>query len=78
MNKKDLKDGMLLQVRDGGTYYYLKDKMFYWTGRNEYGDYFVSDFYYDNDLKCVHDKRLDIMKIYYMDELIWERGDIGG
>ena len=74
MNRKDIKDGMLLQVRDGGKYYYLKGKMFYWADNNKYGDYFVSGFYYDDNLKCTCDKSLDIMKIYYMDELLWERG----
>ena len=73
MNRKDIKDGMLLQVRDGGKYYYLKGKMFYWADNNKYGDYFVSGFYYDDNLKCTCDKSLDIMKIYYMDKLLWER-----
>ena len=73
MNRKDFKDGMLLQVRDGSKYYYLKGKMFYWADNNEYGDYFVSSFYYDDDLKCARDKNLDIMKIHYMDKLLWER-----
>ena len=73
MKLEDIKDGMLLQVRKGDTYYFIKDMMFYWKSRNIYSHYYIRDIY-DNSLKCTCDKDLDIMKIYYMDELIWERG----
>ena len=73
MKLKDLKDGMLLQTRNGGMYYHIKDMMFYWKSKNIYSHYYMSDIY-DNDLKCTCDRDLDIMKIYYMNELLWERG----
>ena len=72
MKLEDIKDGMLLQVRDGTKYYYIKDRMFRLEDRNKHNYYRVNGFY-DADLKCVYDNNFDIMKIYYMDELLWER-----
>ena len=73
MNKKAIKDGMLLQLRDGSEHFYIDGKMFRWKNNKMHECIYV-DAYYDADLKCSCDKSLDIMKIYYMDELIWERG----
>ena len=72
MKLEDIKDGMLLQVRDGSKYYYIKERMFHLEDRNKHNYYRVNGFY-DTDLKCAYDNNFDIMKIYYMDELLWER-----
>ena len=72
MRLEDIKDGMLLQVRDGSKYYYIKDRMFRLEDRNKHNHYRINGFY-DDDLKCGYDNNFDIMKIYYMDELLWER-----
>ena len=72
MNKKAIKDGMLLQLRDGSEHFYIDGKMFRWKNNKMHECIYV-DAYYDADLKCSCDKSLDIMKIYYMDELLWER-----
>ena len=73
MKVKDIKDGMLLITRDGNQYYHIKNRMFYWKDKNRHEYYYVSATYDDN-LKCSCDSGLDIMKIYYMDELLWKRG----
>ena len=72
MNKNDLKDGMKMITRDKSEYYYINNRMFYWKDKNRHEDYHVNELYHD-DLTSTFDKGLDIMKIYYMDELIWER-----
>ena len=72
MNKKAIKDGMLLQLRDGSEHFYIDGKMFRWKNNKMHECIYV-DAYYDADLKCSCDKSLDIMKIYYMNELLWER-----
>ena len=72
MKLEDIKDGMLLQVRDGTKYYYIKDRMFRLEDRNKHNYYRVNGFY-DADLKCVYDNNFDIMKIYYMDQLLCAR-----
>ena len=72
MNKSDLKDGMKIITRDKSEYYYINNRMFYWKDKNRHEDYHVNELYHD-DLTSTFDKCLDIMKIYYMNELIWER-----
>ena len=72
MNKNDLKNGMKIITRDKSEYYYINNRMFYWKDKNRHEDYHVNELYHD-DLTSTFDKGLDIMKIYYMDELIWER-----
>ena len=72
MRVKDIKDGMLLITRDGNRYYHIKNRMFYWESNNRHDYYYVSA-NYDDDLKCGYDSGFDIMKIYYMDKLLWER-----
>lgn len=72
MNKSDLKDGMKIITRDKRRYYYINGMIFYRDNKNVYDYYTVNDNYTD-DLTSTSSKNLDIMKIYYMDELIWER-----
>ena len=72
MNKNDLKDGMKIITRDKRRYYYINGMIFYRDNKNVYDYYIVND-NYTNSLTSTSSKNLDIMKIYYMDELIWER-----
>ena len=72
MNKNDLKDGMKIITRDKRRYYYINGMIFYRDNKNVYDYYIVND-NYTNSLTSTSSKNLDIMKIYYMNELIWER-----
>ena len=72
MNISDLKDGMKIITRDKRRYYYINGMIFYRDNKNVYDYYIVND-NYTNSLTSTSSKNLDIMKIYYMDELIWER-----
>lgn len=76
MNKSDLKDGMVVELRNGekrviwgkDLYEIFALKLSVCNCLNNYND--------DLNHTCTDDKRnLDIMKVSYGDELLWERVD---
>ena len=68
MNKKDLKDGMIVTLRRGDERVIIGECLF-----NEQGPTATLT-YYNDDLTSMHNVRSDdIMKIEYGGEIIWER-----
>lgn len=75
MIKADLKDGMIVEVREGYECIVLHNKLLKW----DEGHYYKRITHLDNyreDLKHNRNELIDIMKVYDRDHnLIWERDE---
>ena len=68
MKESDLKTGRIVQLRNGDYYVVVNEIMY-----NKLGQDIVNNFY-DTDLKHIHNRDLDIMKVYENPEIVlWER-----
>ena len=77
MNKSDLKDGMVVRLRNRDVRVIWNNDLYkiYPDKLSSYND--LSN--YNDDLKHAYDgnyKNLDIMKVVYDNELIWERNEV--
>lgn len=70
--KSDLKDGMVVTYRDKTERIVFDRKLYSTAGENyNFLRQLSLDYFYD-DLSCDH-RSYDIMKVTYMDEVLWER-----
>lgn len=75
MELKDLKNGTIVEYRNGWKRVYMDEKLYEMEFDNKIFSNECSNIHYHNNLKARGNKNLDIMKIYkdFRGELIWER-----
>lgn len=73
--KSDLKDGMVLHCRNGERRLYFEGKLIYFR-HPDYIEMSCDVSLYTKDLNYINDqlRRLDIVRVFYMDRLVWSRG----
>ena len=74
MKKSDLKDGMIVELRNGKRRFILNELL---IEVDLYKTTVVNSLIgYDDDLYCSCVNSLDIIKIFYNNEVLWERKEI--
>ena len=86
MKKSELKNGMVVELRNGNRYLVHNDKLLNFEGYVNINDSFTHMFYYNEDLTYSCNKEFDIIRIYESDvfwlkdifedrflNIIWER-----
>ena len=86
MTKSELKNGMVVELRNGNRYLVHNDKLLNFEGYVNINDSFTHMFYYNEDLTYSCNKEFDIIRIYESDvfwlkdifedrflNIIWER-----
>lgn len=77
MNKKDLKDGMIVKLRNNIFYCILHNDILIKDEDEGKYEIIVSLNKYDDDMKFSKDEILDIMKVYDSNmKILWERKEI--